>query len=68
MFADIPMSTDGTGAAQLARLHALGLSVGLLPHLRDVDTPDDASAVAAAHPGLGFSARYRELLADVAVR
>ena len=62
VFADIPMSTDRTGAAQLARLRALGLSVRLLPPLRDVDTPADAAAVASRHPELRFSARYRALL------
>lgn len=68
VFADIAMSTNGTGAEQLARLHALGLQVRLLPPLRDVDTPADAAEVAAAHPELGFSGRYRELLADAGVR
>lgn len=62
VFRGIPMSTDRTGPAQLARLHELGLSVRLLPTLRDVDTPDDAAAVAAAHPQLRFSAHYRALL------
>ena len=61
VFADIPMSTSATGAAQLARLLDLGLRVGLLPPLRDVDLPDDAEAVAYAHPHLGFSATYRKL-------
>lgn len=65
VFAGIPMSSDQTGAAQLARLHELGLSVRLLPPLRDVDTPEDAAAVAAGHPGLGFSARYRTLLDEI---
>ena len=62
VFAGIPMSTGRTGAEQLARLLELGLSVRLLPSLRDVDTPEDAAAVAARHPELGFSARYRRLL------
>ena len=65
VFAGIPMSTDRTGAEQLARLRELGLSVRLLPPLRDVDTPADAAAVAALHPELGFSARHRTLLAAV---
>ena len=56
------MSTDRTGAAQLARLAALGLSVRLLPPLRDVDLPADAEHVAARHPWLGFSRRHRALL------
>jgi glycosyltransferase A (GT-A) superfamily protein (DUF2064 family)/SAM-dependent methyltransferase len=62
VFEDIPMSTERTGAAQLARLFALGLSVRLLPPLRDVDLPGDVEAVANRYPWLAFSRRYRELL------
>ena len=62
IFAGIPMSTERTGAAQLARLDALGLSVRLLPPLCDVDLPDDAERVAALHPWLAFSRRHRALL------
>lgn len=61
VFADIPMSTDRTGAAQLARLDGLGLSVRLLPPLRDVDRPTDAAAVAERYPWLTFSRRHRQL-------
>lgn len=61
VFADIPMSTDRTGSAQLARLDALGLSVRLLPPLRDVDRPVDAAAVAERYPWLAFSRRHRQL-------
>jgi SAM-dependent methyltransferase len=61
VFDQIPMSTARTGAAQLARLIDLGLSVRLLPPLRDVDLPSDAEAVAARYPWLGFSARHRAL-------
>ncbi len=64
VFADVAMSTDRTGAVQLARLHQLGLEVRLLPPLRDVDTPQDATAIAAQHPELAFSARYRRLTAQ----
>ena len=42
MFAGVPMSTDHTAAAQLRRLHTLGLTCSLLPTLRDVDTFADA--------------------------
>ncbi len=63
VFAGIPMSTDRTAAAQLARLSALGLSVELLPPLRDVDEPADAEWVANHHPRLVFSRRYAELVA-----
>ena len=62
VFDGIPMSTDRTGAAQLARLTSLGLSVKLLPPLRDVDVPGDAEHVAARYPWLLFSQRHRQLL------
>jgi rSAM/selenodomain-associated transferase 1 len=61
VFDGIPMSTDRTGAAQLARLHDLGLRVHLLPRLRDVDQPADARAVALAAPGTRFAAQWRRL-------
>lgn len=57
----IPMSTDGTGAAQRARLAAAGLRVRELPPLRDVDTADDAGKVAAAAPGGRFAATLARL-------
>jgi rSAM/selenodomain-associated transferase 1 len=63
VFAGIPMSTDRTAAAQLARLSALGLSVELLPPLRDVDEPADAEWVADHHPQLAFAERHTELVA-----
>ena len=56
VFDGIPMSTDRTGAAQLARLRDLGLRVALLPPLRDVDEPADARAVALDAPGTRFAA------------
>ena len=62
VFDGIPMSTDRTGAAQLARLIALDLSVHLLPPLRDVDLPADAEHVAGRYPWLKFARRHRELL------
>jgi glycosyltransferase A (GT-A) superfamily protein (DUF2064 family) len=62
LFTGVPMSTDRTGAAQLARLRARGLRVHLLPQLRDVDTPDDASAVAAIAPHTRFARLHRQLL------
>ena len=51
VFAGVPMSEDSTGAVQRARLAALGLRTTALPPLRDVDTIDDARAVAAGAPG-----------------
>ncbi len=65
VFAGIPMSTEATGAAQRARLDALGLRVAELPALRDVDTFDDARTVARLAPGTRFAAAVREL-AEVA--
>ncbi len=50
------MSTPDTGAWTLAALRARGLTVALLPTLRDVDTAADAHAVAAQHPHGRFAA------------
>src|SRR6185436_11773484 len=61
IFDGVPMSTSRTGSAQLARLFDLGLSVKLLPPLRDVDRPADAELVATEFPGLIFSRRHAEL-------
>lgn len=58
---DVPMSTPGTGAAQDARLRALGLAVAQLPVLRDVDEPADADAVARLAPRTRFAAVHRLL-------
>jgi glycosyltransferase A (GT-A) superfamily protein (DUF2064 family) len=51
----VPMSTDTTGAEQLARLRARGISAGLLTALRDMDYFDDAVEIAAALPGTDFA-------------
>ncbi|QDP96153.1 DUF2064 domain-containing protein [Microlunatus elymi] len=66
VFDDIEMSTERTGAAQLARLLDLGLRVKLLPPLLDLDTPADAAWITEHHPELGFARRYRELTATSA--
>ena len=66
-FADVPMSVDHTGAAQRARLAELGLTVADLPVLRDVDTIDDAVAVAAQAPDSSFATALRAL-GDLAAR
>jgi glycosyltransferase A (GT-A) superfamily protein (DUF2064 family) len=62
------MSTPDTGAAQRERLRELGLSVRDLPILRDVDTYEDALAVARlAAPQSAFASMMTvvaELLAD----
>lgn len=51
----VPMSTDTTGARQLARLVAAGLSVGLLPELTDMDRFGDALEIATLMPGTDFA-------------
>lgn len=56
VFDDVPMSTPQTGAAQQARLDALGLRTGRLETLRDVDTFEDAVAVATLAPWTRFAA------------
>lgn len=62
LFAGVPMSTEHTGAAQRERLIAHGLRITMLPELRDVDTIDDARAVAdVARPGSRFAAALRRI-------
>ena len=61
VFHGIPMSEDDTGAAQRRRLQDLGLSVGRLPALRDVDRMADAVAVAGRIPASRFAAAVRAL-------
>lgn len=56
VFDGVPMSTPETGAAQRARLEALGLRTAQLEPLRDVDTFDDALAVATLAPWTRFAA------------
>ena len=63
VFRGVPMSTPRTGAAQLARLIELGLTVRLLPPLLDVDTPAAAEQVAYAFPDLAFSRTHARLVA-----
>lgn len=61
VFDGVPMSRHHTGAAQRARLAALGLVTHYLPLLRDVDTFEDARSVALAAPGGRFAATLRDL-------
>ena len=56
VFDGVAMSTDRTGAAQRARLDALGLRTATLETLRDVDTFEDATAVAMLAPWTRFAA------------
>lgn len=55
-FDGVPMSSAETAARQRARLEQLGLRTQELATLRDVDTYDDAVAVAAAAPWTRFAA------------
>ena len=64
LLADVPTSRDDTGALQRARLVEAGLAVVDLPVLRDVDTVDDARAVAALAPDGRFAAALAEELGD----
>lgn len=64
-FEDVPMSSDRTGAVQRARLAQLGLNPAILPPLRDVDTFDDALAVAAAAPETRFAAEVAAIAAQL---
>jgi len=50
VFLEVPMSTDETGARQLDALRRAGLEPELLPELDDIDTMDEARAVAARIP------------------
>lgn len=61
VFEGVPMSSQRTGQAQLERLRELGLSVSLLPQLRDVDDFDDAVAVARGAPGTRFAAALHDI-------
>lgn len=56
VFAGVPMSVDDTESAQRERLEHLGLNCVTLPVLRDVDTFEDALAVAATVPDSRFAA------------
>ena len=54
-FSGVPMSAARTYAEQCRRLGELGVRVGVQPLLRDVDTIDDALAVAAQAPHTRFA-------------
>ncbi|MER5884140.1 TIGR04282 family arsenosugar biosynthesis glycosyltransferase [Streptomyces sp. NPDC001941] len=57
----VPMSTATTGAVQRRRLTSAGLTVRDLPALRDVDTAEDARAVAALAPDSRFATEHAAL-------
>jgi len=54
-FTGVPMSSESTWIRQRARLRELGLRVHEQPALRDVDTIEDARAVARAAPHTRFA-------------
>lgn len=56
VFEGVPMSSPATAARQRARLEQLGLRTSELRSLRDVDTYEDAVAVAALAPWTRFAA------------
>jgi uncharacterized protein len=56
-FAGVPMSSRATYLAQRRRLGELGLRTVELEEMRDLDTIDDAVAVAARCPGSRFARR-----------
>jgi hypothetical protein len=66
-FAGVPMSVAETGARQEAALRALGLRVGLLPTLRDVDLIADARAVAAMAPAGAFARALNDVESELCV-
>ncbi|HWF36806.1 MAG TPA: TIGR04282 family arsenosugar biosynthesis glycosyltransferase [Solirubrobacteraceae bacterium] len=55
VFTGVPMSSHSTCIRQRTRLHHLGLRTHELPLLRDVDTIEDAHAVAALAPASRFA-------------
>ncbi len=59
-FAGVPMSAADTCEHQRRRLRDLGLRVAELEQLRDIDTLDDARAVAAVVPWTRTAAALRE--------
>jgi rSAM/selenodomain-associated transferase 1 len=67
VFADVPMSSPLTGAVQRARLALLGLHPAILPPLRDVDTLEDAVAVAAESPDTRFATELSVITATLQV-
>jgi glycosyltransferase A (GT-A) superfamily protein (DUF2064 family) len=60
-FDGVPMSAPDTYARQRQRFAELGVRIGAQPLLRDVDTIDDARAVAAVAPGTRFARALQEI-------
>jgi rSAM/selenodomain-associated transferase 1 len=62
-FAGVPMSRSSTCSAQRARLRELGLRVHAQPPLRDIDTIEDARAVASEADDTRFAAAFADIAA-----
>jgi len=60
-FDGVPMSAHDTYERQRRRFAELGVRIGAQPLLRDVDTIDDARAVAAVAPGTRFARALQEI-------
>jgi uncharacterized protein len=60
-FHGVPMSAPDTYEHQKCRLAELGASLAIQPTLRDVDTIDDAVAVAASAPGTRFAQTFEAI-------
>jgi rSAM/selenodomain-associated transferase 1 len=60
-FTGVPMSSHSTCIRQRTRLHELGLRVHEQSRLRDVDTIEDALAVAAECPGSRFASALQAI-------
>ena len=67
-FIGVPMSAPTTAVRTRERLEMLGLHVADLPRLRDVDTIDDAWAVALEAPSSRFAATFRAISPPLALR
>ncbi len=64
-FEGVPMSTDRTGEFQLRRLREIGMSVEMLPELRDIDFFEDARQVAEGWPDGEFARVFRSMEPDL---
>jgi rSAM/selenodomain-associated transferase 1 len=60
-FDGVPMSAPSTYERQLGRFAEMGIRARSLPSLRDVDTIDDARAVAAIAPGSRFARAFEAI-------
>jgi glycosyltransferase A (GT-A) superfamily protein (DUF2064 family) len=60
----VGMSTPTTGRDTLAALRGAGIDVGSTTQLRDVDTVDDADAVARQAPGSRFAETWARLAGE----